>query len=136
MVFTSSYLRRNPKILLNSAVDGSKSRDRAAMHAFVSKLFATISTIEASYSELQMAFAEMARRIWILHCLAFSVDEEVSVFNVGKNCRFSEVYMESVTNEALLAGNNRSAVAFTVVPGFKIGKTVVQSKVFLAQEKA
>lgn len=81
------------------------------------------------------AFAEMARRIWILHCLAFSVDQEVSTFNVGKNCRFSEVYMESVTSEALLAGNDGNAVAFTVVPGFKIGKTVVQSKVYQSQAK-
>ncbi|KAK1378547.1 DUF641 domain-containing protein [Heracleum sosnowskyi] len=81
------------------------------------------------------AFAEMARRVWILHCLAFSVDQKVSFFNVGKNCRFSEVYMESVTSEALLCGIDGIAVAFPVVPGFMIGKTVVQSKVYLAQAK-
>ncbi|KAK9064297.1 hypothetical protein SSX86_015677 [Deinandra increscens subsp. villosa] len=74
------------------------------------------------------AFAEMARRVWILRCLALSFGEEVSVFRVKKGARFSHVYMESVA-----AGGDAGevAVAFTVVPGFKIGKKVVQSQVYL-----
>ncbi|KAJ9565823.1 hypothetical protein OSB04_001789 [Centaurea solstitialis] len=81
------------------------------------------------------AFAEMARRVWILRCLALSFDEEVSVFRVRRGCRFSSVYMESVVAEEEEedgdAGGGEVAVAFTVVPGFKIGKTVVQSQVDL-----
>lgn len=78
------------------------------------------------------AFSEMARRIWILHCLAFSFDQEVSVFQVGKDCRFSEMYMESVTSEVFMDRDSQVTVAFTVVPGFKIGNMVVQSQVYLA----
>lgn len=84
------------------------------------------------------SFAEMARRVWILHCLALSFGngKELSVFQAGKKCRFSEVYMESVvSNESSSAGDRGFTVAFTVVPGFKIGKTVVQSQVFLSPAK-
>ncbi|XP_021895052.1 protein GRAVITROPIC IN THE LIGHT 1 [Carica papaya] len=83
------------------------------------------------------SFSEMAKRIWLLHCLAFSYDPEASIFQVAKRCRFSEVYMESVTDEAFLSPSNsvgsEPRVAFTVVPGFRIGKTVIQSQVYLSQ---
>ncbi|KAK1422746.1 hypothetical protein QVD17_18032 [Tagetes erecta] len=75
------------------------------------------------------AFAEMARRVWMLRCLALSFDEEVSVFRVRKGERFSNVYMENVVGGEISEG---LLVAFTVVPGFKIGKTVVQSQVYLS----
>ncbi|GMI72318.1 CHIQUITA1-LIKE 6, unfertilized embryo sac 1 [Hibiscus trionum] len=83
------------------------------------------------------AFAEMAKRFWLLHCLGFSMNEEVSVFEVKKNCRFSEVYMENVSDESLFSGEINGGdvdirVSFTVVPGFKIGKTVIQSQVYLS----
>ncbi|KAL6991270.1 hypothetical protein U1Q18_009388 [Sarracenia purpurea var. burkii] len=81
------------------------------------------------------AFAEMAKRVWLLHCFAFSFDhQEVNIFKVRKNCRFSEVYMESATEDVFAAADDVDGgfrVAFTVVPGFKIGKTVLQSLVYL-----
>ncbi|KAJ7968768.1 IRK-interacting protein [Quillaja saponaria] len=89
-------------------------------------------------SAFYTAFAEMAKRVWTLHCLAFSFNEEITVFQVKKNCRFSEVYMECVTEESVLsAGLSADSgsdlrVGFTVVPGFKIGKTVLQSQVYLS----
>ncbi|KAI3736939.1 hypothetical protein L2E82_26928 [Cichorium intybus] len=49
---------------------------------------------------------------------------------VRKGSRFSEVYMESVTDEAF-SGGGELRVAFTVVLGFKIGETVVQSQVYV-----
>ncbi|XVF27451.1 hypothetical protein REPUB_Repub14bG0107500 [Reevesia pubescens] len=83
------------------------------------------------------AFAEMGRRFWLLHCLGFSMDEQVSIFQVKKDCRFSEVYMENVSEESLFSDEINDAnvdirVSFTVVPGFKIGKTVIQSQVYLS----
>ncbi|KAF7840349.1 protein GRAVITROPIC IN THE LIGHT 1 [Senna tora] len=87
-----------------------------------------------------VAFAEMAKRVWDLHWLAMSFDEEVSIFQVKKNSRFSEVYMECVTQlESVSESGEESAgsdaadlrVGFTVVPGFKMGKTVVQCQVYL-----
>uniref|UniRef100_A0A1J3JW71 Uncharacterized protein n=1 Tax=Noccaea caerulescens TaxID=107243 RepID=A0A1J3JW71_NOCCA len=77
------------------------------------------------------AFLEMAKRVWLLHCLAFSFDPEASVFQVSQGCRFSEVYMKSVAEEAFLSSGSEPRVAFTVVPGFRIGNTSIQSEVYL-----
>jgi len=84
------------------------------------------------------SFAEMAKRVWLLHCLAFSFEPQASIFQVGKGCRFSDVYMESVNDEIFLYSEVESdpQVAFTVVPGFRIGKTVIQSQVYLSQHQS
>ncbi|KAL3643542.1 hypothetical protein CASFOL_014357 [Castilleja foliolosa] len=80
-------------------------------------------------TEFFKTLAEMGRRVWLLHCLAFSFANEVSVFQVQRDSKFSEVYMESVTEEIFAAAAEGGLrVAFTVVPGFKVGKTVVQSQ--------
>ncbi|AAF88110.1 putative protein gravitropic in the light 1 [Arabidopsis thaliana] len=79
-------------------------------------------------------FCEMAKRIWLLHCLAFSLSGNVTVFQLKRGCRFSQVYMESVKSgdESLFSGDNSDIrVGFTVVPGFKIGENVIQSQVYL-----
>ncbi|ESQ33942.1 hypothetical protein EUTSA_v10007535mg [Eutrema salsugineum] len=79
-------------------------------------------------------FYEMSKRIWLLHCLAFSISENVTVFQLKRGCRFSQVYMESVKtgDESLFPGDNADIrVGFTVVPGFKIGDFVIQSQVYL-----
>uniref|UniRef100_A0A5B7A1R9 Uncharacterized protein n=1 Tax=Davidia involucrata TaxID=16924 RepID=A0A5B7A1R9_DAVIN len=102
-----------------------------------------ISSGEYPESTFFAGFAEMAKRVWLLHCLAFAFDREVNIFQVRKNCRFSEVYMESVNDDVFCADDDdddddddsadgRFQVAFTVVPGFKIGKTVIQSQVYLS----
>ncbi|KAF1875688.1 hypothetical protein Lal_00006318 [Lupinus albus] len=89
-----------------------------------------------------IAFAEMAKRVWCLHCLALSFEEDITVFQVKKNARFSEMYMESVTAESVFSTSWESSstgsdssevrVGFTVVPGFKIGNTVIQSQVYMS----
>lgn len=89
------------------------------------------------------SFAEMCKRVWVLHCLAFSFDEKVSIFQAKRNSRFSEVFMESVTEDVLCSdsgdvsisgsdGDGDIRVGFTVVPGFKIGRNVVQCQVYLS----
>ena len=77
------------------------------------------------------------KRVWLLHCLAFSYEPQASIFQVGKGCRFSDVYMESVNDEIFLYSEVESdpQVAFTVVPGFRIGKTVLQCQVYLSQHQ-
>ncbi|GFP78675.1 hypothetical protein PHJA_000011100 [Phtheirospermum japonicum] len=78
------------------------------------------------------AFCEMAKHIWLLHCLASSFNNDVSIFQVSKETHFSEVYMESLNDEAFFVSSDASIrVGFTVVPGFRIGKTVVQCQVYL-----
>ncbi|XAR56450.1 hypothetical protein NMG60_11036944 [Bertholletia excelsa] len=85
---------------------------------------------------LYATFAEMAKGVWLLHCLAFSFQPEASIFQVSKRSRFSEVYMESVCEEAFMSCDGTiqtdPLVAFTVVPGFKIGKTLIQCQVYLS----
>ncbi|XP_010552126.1 PREDICTED: uncharacterized protein LOC104822570 [Tarenaya hassleriana] len=78
------------------------------------------------------AFLEMAKRVWLLHCLAFSFEPEASIFQVPKGCRFSEVYMKSVAEEAFYSLDSEPRVAFTVVPGFRICKTLIQCEVYLS----
>ncbi|KAF3585747.1 hypothetical protein F2Q69_00028292 [Brassica cretica] len=80
-------------------------------------------------------FCEMAKRIWLLHCLAFCLSENVKVFQIKRGCRFSLVYMESVKtgDQSLVSGDNADIrVGFTVVPGFKIGHDVIQSQIYLS----
>lgn len=80
-------------------------------------------------------FSEMAKRIWLLHCLAFSFDPVASIFQLSRGSRFSDVYMESLNEEAFLSWDGSTEteprLGFTVVPGFKIGKTVIQCQVYL-----
>ncbi|KAK1298293.1 hypothetical protein QJS10_CPB14g01320 [Acorus calamus] len=76
-------------------------------------------------------FAEMARRVWALHCLAFAFEPAVKVFQAPRGARFTEVYMESVDD-----GGGAATVGFTVVPGFMVGKMVIQCKVYLSDLKA
>lgn len=81
-------------------------------------------------------FSEMAKHIWLLHCLAFSFSPEASIFQVRKGCRFSDVYMESVNREETFLMSNGSSetelhVGFTVIPGFRVGKSVVQCQIYL-----
>ncbi|XP_073125147.1 protein GRAVITROPIC IN THE LIGHT 1 [Henckelia pumila] len=90
-----------------------------------------VNSGEYPETEFFKAFAEMARRIWLSHCLAFSFGQEVSSFQVKQSSRFSEVYMESVNQDIFTAADCDFTVAFTVVPGFKVGHTVVQSQVYL-----
>ncbi|XP_071736684.1 protein GRAVITROPIC IN THE LIGHT 1-like [Rutidosis leptorrhynchoides] len=78
------------------------------------------------------SFLEVAKRVWLLHCLAFSFSPETAtVFQVAKGSRFSEVFMESVTEEAFLSQGSLLQVSFVVVPGFRVGKTVIQCQVYV-----
>ncbi|KAL1560354.1 protein GRAVITROPIC IN THE LIGHT 1-like isoform X1 [Salvia divinorum] len=90
-----------------------------------------VNSGEFPETEFFRAFAEMGRRLWLLHSLSFSFDRNFSVFKVSRNSKFSQVYMESVTDEVSAASDGVLRVAFTVVPGFKVGQTVVQSHVYL-----
>lgn len=87
-------------------------------------------------------FAEMARRVWLLHCLFYAFDggdeeDGASIFQVRTGARFAEVYMESVndgrTEDAFCTAAEERTVGFTVVPGFRVGRTVIQCRVYLAR---
>ncbi|CAO2199461.1 unnamed protein product [Urochloa humidicola] len=89
-------------------------------------------------------FAEMARRVWLLHCLFFAFDggaeeDGASIFQVRTGARFSEVYMESVSDgraddpAAAGAAAEERVVGFTVLPGFRVGRTLIQCRVYLSR---
>ncbi|KAL3615145.1 hypothetical protein CASFOL_040806 [Castilleja foliolosa] len=132
------FLRRNPNSLFGKFV---KSKFLAFVHPKMEFSFfgnlnqrkTVMSSGEWPETEFFKVFAEMSRRVWLLHCLAFSFEQEVEIFQVEKNSKFSEVYMESVENDIFAPGSTDGEfrVAFTVVPGFKLHRTVVQSKVYL-----
>ncbi|XP_010259024.1 PREDICTED: IRK-interacting protein-like [Nelumbo nucifera] len=86
----------------------------------------------AAFHEL---FVNMASSIWMLHKLAFSFDPPVEIFQVERGVDFSMVYMENVTREGVTRDQTRAKVGFTVIPGFRIGRTVIQSQVYLIGTK-
>lgn len=86
-----------------------------------------------SLSSFYDSFIKMASSVWLLHKLAFSFDPAVEIFQVERGADFSMVYMEDITRKTIFAAKTRPKVAFTVVPGFKVGSTVLQSQVYLKE---
>ncbi|KAF9614482.1 hypothetical protein IFM89_018729 [Coptis chinensis] len=85
-----------------------------------------------SSAAFYQAYVDMASSVWMLHKLAFSFDPVVEIFQVEQGVDFSMIYMENVTGKGVVAlGKARAKVAFTVIPGFKIGRTIIQSQVYL-----
>ncbi|GAA0167357.1 hypothetical protein Leryth_017890 [Lithospermum erythrorhizon] len=136
----SHFLKQNPNSLFGKFL---KSKYLNMVHPKMEFSFAgnlnqrkLVNSGEFPETEFFKAFAEMGRRVFLLHCLAFSFQQEVSIFQVKKNCRFSELYMETITDEVFTAPDSDLRVAFTVVPGFKVGTLVVQSQVYLSTTKS
>ncbi|KAL1155648.1 hypothetical protein V6Z11_A08G038500 [Gossypium hirsutum] len=88
-----------------------------------------------SLSVFYESFVCMASSIWTLHKLAFSFEPVAEIYQVERGLDFSMVYMEDVTKRYNLPGKTKVKVGFTVVPGFKIGRTVIQSQVYLGGPK-
>lgn len=79
-------------------------------------------------------FARMAKWVWFLQGTATSVDPKAKIFAVSRGCKFSDVYMESVEEEDTFIPDGRQSdikVEFMVMPGFRIGDTLVKSRVYL-----
>ncbi|KAH7657734.1 hypothetical protein IHE45_17G040700 [Dioscorea alata] len=88
-------------------------------------------------SELFAEFAEMAGRLWLLHCLFFSFSPAPAIFQAARGVRFSDVFMENVVGEETTSyggTRRRPTVAFTVVPGFRVGRAVLQCRVCLSSK--
>lgn len=82
------------------------------------------------------AFLKLAKSIWLLHRLAYSFDPKVKVFQVKRADAFSDVYMESVVKNIILEeGDENPKVGLMVMPGFWIGGSVIQCRVYLSGVK-
>jgi hypothetical protein len=82
------------------------------------------------------AFLKLAKSVWLLHKLAYSFEPNVKVFQVKGGSEFSDVYMESVVKNLIMDENDeKPKVGLMVMPGFWIGGSVIQSKVYLSGMK-
>uniref|UniRef100_A0A7N0T3X1 DUF641 domain-containing protein n=1 Tax=Kalanchoe fedtschenkoi TaxID=63787 RepID=A0A7N0T3X1_KALFE len=89
-----------------------------------------VSSGQLPDTEFFTVFAEMVKRVWLLNLLSMSFHPQVSAFQFAPGCRFSEVYMESVSEEEFVTAE--TCVGFTVAPGFHVYGTVVQCLVYLS----
>lgn len=82
------------------------------------------------------AFLKLAKSIWLLHRLAYSFEPNVKVFQVKRGSEFSEVYMDSVVKNLIMdESDQKPKVGLMVMPGFWIGGSVIQSRVYLSGMK-
>ncbi|XVE76953.1 hypothetical protein DITRI_Ditri13aG0022100 [Diplodiscus trichospermus] len=82
------------------------------------------------------AFLKLAKSIWLLHRLAYSFDPNVKIFQVKRGSEFSEVYMESIVKNLIMDETDQMPkVGLMVMPGFWIGGSVIQSRVYLSGMK-
>ncbi|KAK9022210.1 hypothetical protein V6N11_002492 [Hibiscus sabdariffa] len=83
-------------------------------------------------SQFYGEFLGLAKAIWLLHLLAFSLDPAPSQFEASRGAEFHPHYMESVGK---ISGGRVPAsqiVGFPVSPGFKLGNgSVVKARVYL-----
>nr|VDC90444.1 unnamed protein product [Brassica oleracea] len=79
------------------------------------------------------AFLKLAKSIWLLHRLAYSFDPAAKIFQVKKGSEFSDSYMESVLKNIVVDEKGESpSVGLMVMPGFWIGGSVIQSRVYVS----
>ncbi|KAI4307555.1 hypothetical protein L6164_030729 [Bauhinia variegata] len=90
-------------------------------------------------TEFYQLFAKMAKWVWVLIGAAVSIDPNATLFSVNKGSIFSSSYMESVVDEerdsAVLSDADQRAyeVQFMVIPGFRMGQTLVKSRVYISK---
>ncbi|TKY66345.1 IRK-interacting protein [Spatholobus suberectus] len=85
-----------------------------------------------SMSMFYEAFVGMASAVWTLHKFSYAFDPAVEIFQVERGVEFSMIYMEDVTKRLTWSNKGRANVGFTVLPGFKIGRVVIQSQVYIS----
>lgn len=82
------------------------------------------------------AYLKLAKSIWLLHRLAYSFDPTVKIFQVKRGNEFSEIYMESIVKNLIMdETDQKPKVGLMVMPGFWIGGSVIQSRVYLSGMK-
>ncbi|WVZ68366.1 hypothetical protein U9M48_017315 [Paspalum notatum var. saurae] len=77
------------------------------------------------------AFARMARYVWALLTVARYLKPRAEMFFVKGGVQFQKKHMESVP-AMLSTGEAKISVGFTIMPGFKIGCTVIRCRVYLS----
>ncbi|KFK27447.1 hypothetical protein AALP_AA8G383600 [Arabis alpina] len=86
-------------------------------------------------SQFYGEFLRLAKAVWLLHLLAFSLDPSPSHFEANRGAEFHSQYMESVVRFSDGRVPAGLVVGFPVCPGFKLshqGKgSIIKSRVYL-----
>ncbi|KAK4779791.1 hypothetical protein SAY87_015897 [Trapa incisa] len=77
-------------------------------------------------------FLGLAKAVWLLHLLAFSLEPPPSLFEADRGAEFHPQYMDSAIKFGLVRVPSGLTVGFPVCPGFKLGNgTVIKARVYL-----
>ncbi|XP_059429662.1 protein GRAVITROPIC IN THE LIGHT 1 [Corylus avellana] len=83
-------------------------------------------------SQFYGEFLVLAKAVWLLHLLAFSLDPAPSQFEASRGAEFHPQYMESVVRFPGGRVPSGQVVGFPVSPGFKLGNgSVIKARVLL-----
>ncbi|WJX37333.1 Protein GRAVITROPIC IN THE LIGHT 1 [Trifolium repens] len=83
-------------------------------------------------SEFYNEFLGLAKTVWLLHLLAFSLNPPPSQFEASRGAEFHPQYMDSVVKFSGGRVPAGQVVGFSVSPGFKLGNgSVIKSRVYL-----
>lgn len=87
-------------------------------------------------SQFYGKFLELAKAVWLLHLLAFSLDPAPSHFETSRWAEFHSDYMESVVRSSGSSSGAKVGVSlvvgFQVSPGFKLATgSMIKARVFL-----
>ncbi|KAI3461717.1 hypothetical protein Pfo_018380 [Paulownia fortunei] len=90
------------------------------------------------YTPFYRAFVRMARFVWYLQGFTAFYEPKAEMFGVKHGSEFSDVYMEVVEElkeyKGLVdKGQERYKVEFMVMPGFKLGETLIRSQVYVSK---
>lgn len=89
------------------------------------------------HSQFYQNFLKLAKAMWLLQRLAFSFEPSARIFQVKQNAEFLPLYMESIVQMVELEASTpgiRPRVGFTVVPGFRVEKTIIKCQVYITAE--
>ncbi|KAF6172616.1 hypothetical protein GIB67_027845 [Kingdonia uniflora] len=89
-------------------------------------------------TQFYMAFVKMAKSVWVLQAMAALNDPKAEIFGVQRGSEFSETYMENIVEiedyeKDQPVKEGRLRVGFMIMPGFRIGETVIKSRVYLSR---
>ncbi|XP_006644927.1 protein GRAVITROPIC IN THE LIGHT 1-like [Oryza brachyantha] len=77
------------------------------------------------------AFVTMSRYVWASLTVARSLNPRAEMFHVKSGTRFRSKHMECVPAKITTEEDNAN-VGFTVMPGFKIGCTIIRCRVYVS----
>jgi hypothetical protein len=83
-------------------------------------------------TQFYQKFVKMARYTWALLPVARSLNPRAEMFYVKSGFQFRKEHMES-TPAKMTTEEEKFSVGFTVMPGFKVGCTVIRCRVYLSK---